>query len=667
MTTKMYLLTLMLSMMLTSCEFAEKPHPTADAFMPTQTTVPSTPALMSTPEPKNVYLADLTPVSTSVGYWQFTSGVYPGTDSGMVEGAPIKMLDIEYPKGLFAHAPSQLTYLLDTKYETLSAELFILPGCSDGATFQVALDGDIFFEKEILPGQPPAHIEVSILRGEKLQLYTDPGEQNKNECDWTVWGNAELTALDDEQKILLPQKLLEAQSLPMWVNDFVYAYGGWITVNGVEMDAVQLIDEIQANPESFVEARQVGEDPYLFFVVNGVPLAMQGGDGKWREATLARLSELSGVIFEFSRSGTPDDRQDDYARVLEKVAGRGSNFTFPGEMDTCRIFNEFSKDDWNKVIANWDEIKQGLDKGEVPAGFPYQWQGAYDLIDYVKTHVTEPQFRGQHLVEARLSEYCLLSGSIIRTYEEQGFGNEDMLKILEFVVRTRVIKFSEVTKWDVQDEMIATYLEGVVGEDPSKRFWNNATGLNPAEITAQVADWVKQDHPQAKTYIVEDVIFEDKYDWAQANIVEFDKYIQTLHDSDAKVDGIISENNFWIFAPPDMGYISQKIDEFNTLGYEIGGAETMIITGDDMINDPRRPRLTQVSDRNLAQAELYQDLLNLYLSKGIRNFGFGGIDDYNAWTNDVGLPDADPLLFDDDFHAKPSYYAILQVLFEHLP
>src|SRR5690606_7546961 len=155
--------------------------------------------------------------------------------------------------------------------------------------------------------------------------------------------------------------------------------------------------------------------------------------------------------------------------------------------------------------------------------------------------------------------------------------------------------------------------------DPSKRFWNNATGLNPAEITAQVAGWVKQDHPQAKTYIVEDIIFENTYDLAQANIVEFDRYIQILHDNNAQVDGIISENNFWIFAPPEMDYISKKIDEFNALGFEIGGAETMIITGDDMINDLRRPRLTQVSDRNLAQAELYRDLLNLYWSKGIRN------------------------------------------------
>lgn len=667
MKTKMHLITLLFCIILTSCGSVKEPSQTVDAFTPTYILSPVAPILISTPEPKNIYLADLIPISTRVGYWEFTSGVYPGTDSGMVEGAPIKILGVEYPKGLFAHAPSLLAYALDGRYKTLSADLFILPGCSDGAIFQVALENDIIFEKEMLPGQPPEHIEISVLRGEILQLYTDPGSQNRYECDWTVWGEAELISLNDEKEILLPQKLLEAQSLPIWVNEFVHAYGGKITVNGIEMDADQLVANIHANPDSFVQARQVNEEPYLFFVVNGVPLAMQAGDGRWREATMARLSELSGVIFEFSRSGTPDDRQDNYVRVLEKVAGRGSNFTFPGEMDTCSIFNEFSKDDWNRVIANWDDIKRGLDNGEIPGGFPYQWQGVYDLIDFVKLHVSDPQFRGPHLVESRLTTYCMLADSIVRADEEQGFDNADMLKLLEFVVRTRVIKFPEVTKWNVQDEMIAAYLEGVVGGDTSKRFWNNTTGLSPVDLTTLTAGWVKQDNPKAKTYVVEDIIFENKYDLAQPNIVEFDKYIQALHDGGAQVDGIISENNFWIFAPPDMGYISQKIDEFNALGFEIGGAETMIITGDEMINDLRRPRLTQVSDHNLDQAKLYQDLLNLYLNKGIRNFGFGGIDDYNAWTNDVGLPDADPLLFDDDFRAKPSYYSILQVLFEHLP
>lgn len=463
------------------------------------------------------------------------------------------------------------------------------------------------------------------------------------------------------------ENIVDAKNLPVWVDEFVHAYDGEVIVNGIEMNAEQLVSSIKADPDPFLQVKQIATKEFLFLVLDGVPLAMRGSDGQWQEATMAKLSELSGVTFEFSRSGAPDNHYSDYEGVLKKTAGRGSNFTFPGEMDTCRIFNDFSKEDWNGIIADWDEIKKELDEGKVPEKFPYRWNGVYNLINFVKKYVEAPQFRGQHLVELQLPSYCLLADSIVRAKEEQGFSNDDMLKILEFVVRTRVIKFPEVAKWDAEDEMIAANVEANTGGDSSKRFWNNSTGLKPAELTTLVAAWIKQSNPQAKVYVVEDVIFEDKYVRAQLNIVEFDNYVNSLHEANVQVDGIISENNFWIFAPPDMKYISQKIDDWNSFGFEIGGAETMIITGDDMINDSARPRTAEVTDRNFAQAELYRELLTLYLSKGIANFGFGGIDDYNAWTNDVGLPDANPLLFDGEFRAKPSYYAIVQVLYENLP
>ena len=76
--------------------------------------------------------------------------------------------------------------------------------------------------------------------------------------------------------------------------------------------------------------------------------------------------------------------------------------------------------------------------------------------------------------------------------------------------------------------------------------------------------------------------------------------------------------------------------------------------------------LVPAEKRKQVQAEMYSALLNLYLKKGIKVFGFGGIDDYNAWTNDVGW-DTEPLLFDKDFHAKQSYYAIVQTLYQQLP
>jgi len=44
--------------------------------------------------------------------------------------------------------------------------------------------------------------------------------------------------------------------------------------------------------------------------------------------------------------------------------------------------------------------------------------------------------------------------------------------------------------------------------------------------------------------------------------------------------------------------------------------------------------------------------------------------DKNSWLEDPSLqsphggPDADPLLFDDNYHPKPSWYAMMEVLKE---
>lgn len=335
-------------------------------------------------------------------------------------------------------------------------------------------------------------------------------------------------------------------------------------------------------------------------------------------------------------------------------------------MDTCRIYNTFSPDDWKSIIVNWNNIQQDLDNGKIPDGYPYEWQGVYNIIDFAKRNVTEPQFRAQHIMEIRL-DYCMLADSIINLWEKEKFSKDDMLKVLEFVVRTRVVKFPEITHWDVEDEMIAADVVAQTGGDKKYRFWLNVTGKSAVELTTLVSEWIKRSNPNAETYIVEDEVFDNKNPNAKWQIDAFDQYIQGLNASNAKVDKIIIENNLWIFAPPDMDYISEKIDEFMALGFSIGGAETMVVTGDNAINGDGRSKLVKVDDGNLAQAELIGNLLSLYLNKGIKDFGFGGIDDYNAWTNDVGLPDANPLLFDDDFRAKPSYYAVVQVLYKQLP
>jgi len=94
----------------------------------------------------------------------------------------------------------------------------------------------------------------------------------------------------------------------------------------------------------------------------------------------------------------------------------------------------------------------------------------------------------------------------------------------------------------------------------------------------------------------------------------------------------------------------------------------MIVSGEKPINDCcGRHKLVQIQDPEQAQAEMYAQWLDLYLDKEIKTIGFGNIDDFYAWTQDVGLPDANPTFIDIDFRVKPAYYAMVRVLYQHLP
>jgi hypothetical protein len=248
-----------------------------------------------------------------------------------------------------------------------------------------------------------------------------------------------------------------------------------------------------------------------------------------------------------------------------------------------------------------------------------------------------------------------------------------MLKIFEFVVRTRVIQFPEIQRWDASDEVAAGYTGFIEANLPyvDFNFWGVATGLTPAELALKVAEWIKIDHPDAKTYITEPFIFDTGNQVASSQRDYFyNIFIPEIIEGNGNhiVDGVIGENNWWIGEPQDWSTIAERIDYLNANGLEIGGAETMIVSGPIPMNYCcDRKMQVQIQYPNLAQAQMFADRIGLYLDKGIKVIGFGNIDDFYAWTQDVGLPDANPTPFDIEFRAKPAYYSIVKTLYDHLP
>jgi endo-1,4-beta-xylanase len=70
-------------------------------------------------------------------------------------------------------------------------------------------------------------------------------------------------------------------------------------------------------------------------------------------------------------------------------------------------------------------------------------------------------------------------------------------------------------------------------------------------------------------------------------------------------------------------------------------------------------------EKDQKQAEIYSQMLEACLEVGPEicpNFGFLGLVDRQSWYGGIGLDDANPLLFYDDYKPKPSFFAIRKTL-----
>jgi endo-1,4-beta-xylanase len=87
-----------------------------------------------------------------------------------------------------------------------------------------------------------------------------------------------------------PENLVDAKDLPTWIDQYVHAYGGHVTINGMDMDASQLTDEIRKNAEAFTQMKEINGKELPFFVINNIPLAMRNSDNLWTEFGYKEIS-----------------------------------------------------------------------------------------------------------------------------------------------------------------------------------------------------------------------------------------------------------------------------------------------------------------------------------------------------------------------------------------
>ena len=140
------------------------------------------------------YFSELHPQSTAVGWGTFSISNYKFTSSDPTDkinqGDPIVVHDVEYPHGLYAHAPSLLVYNLYGDFSQLEATIGLVDWieCGDGVQFVIILDGnEIYHSPTMLASSIPIDVKISVAGGRNLELITDPGATQH--CDWAIWGD----------------------------------------------------------------------------------------------------------------------------------------------------------------------------------------------------------------------------------------------------------------------------------------------------------------------------------------------------------------------------------------------------------------------------------------------------------------------------------------------
>lgn len=103
-----------------------------------------------------------------------------------------------------------------------------------------------------------------------------------------------------------PVTLADLPELSTWVEDYVHAYGGIITVNGTDMDAEQLTAAIRQNPDEFTQSKQVNGIEYSFLIINSVPLAVREESSNWQNASMKTMGNLVGLGLGTLLDDTPE-------------------------------------------------------------------------------------------------------------------------------------------------------------------------------------------------------------------------------------------------------------------------------------------------------------------------------------------------------------------------
>ncbi len=294
-------------------------------------------------EPEDaIYLSDLTPAAAT-NHWGPVELDQSNGEQGAGDGGPLTIDGVVYPKGLGVHAPSTVTYEIDT-CSMFRASIGLDDEVGDNGTvvFEVLGDGGLLYQSPVILGaDAPLDIAVDIDGVTTLMLrVTDAGDNVY--WDHADWGDARITCDEPAGDTTPP---------------VVSAVDPTDGVNAVPVDAT-----VSATfSEAIDEATLAGN----------VTLAEQGGgpvaatldyDETTASVTLTPSSDLSA---DTTYVATVSGGVDGVADLADNPLAADVTWTFTTAPDTTGSSEIFISDmAWDGQTNGWGPVERDQSNGE---------------------------------------------------------------------------------------------------------------------------------------------------------------------------------------------------------------------------------------------------------------------------------------------------------------
>lgn len=429
---------------------------------------------------------------------------------------------------------------------------------------------------------------------------------------------------------------------------FMHANGDKINIGGNEVDATKLIQEIVANPSTYVHEKTINGTVYSILVVNETPLAIENGEGSWKKLVGRDLADPLNLVF--AMPGLSYYIEDP---AQHEILANANQLVVTYDLDQSVVYGKFTAEDWRSVLDNWDSIQKDLDNKKLPTNLPFFWDQADFVLKFAEDH------------NMTVKAQCLLSGgqSIPESILRGNFSKDELKKLLEFMTSVTVLRNADnVDEWHMEDEQLIADMNKEGNEDFG--FWMREVGL--VDGSELVARTIKKFDPDARIAFAETYIFEDQVGTQEPELRRrFFAFIDELQSRKVPLDGVDVENGVWAYNPPRVEYMKQIMEEIKARGLDIEAPEALVLMTPDTYPFWYEPvtKTRTVTDPVRDQAQVFKDIMQTYIDEGARGIGFGDVGDKFAFLNFSGQESANPSLFDDDNNAKLAYYEVLKVLY----